>query len=331
MTAHSSARLSPRLLIPAALALLAMLAIAPAQASEHRKPGSQAAKAATVPVKRRTRAAKSTAPEKLVLQSSSALVVDQLSGELLVAKNADVVVPIASLTKLMTGLVVLDAGLPMGEELEISSDDIDREKNTHSRLAVGTRLKRDDMMLLALMSSDNRAAMSLSRNFPGGRPAFLERMNAKARALGMTASHFADPAGLSIRSVSTARDLHRLVTAAYARPEIRRYSTTVSTVVQVKRSLLTFKNSNRLIGKDNDWHIELQKTGFTNEAGRCLVMDTRLKQRRLAMIFLDSDGTMTRYADANRVRRWLERNPGASASTTATTGPAAVTAAAGSS
>jgi len=330
VTAHSSARLLPRLLLPALLAVLAVLAAVPAQASEHRKGGSQAATAA-VPVKRRTKAARPATPEKLVLKSSSALVVDQVSGELLVAKNADAVVPIASLTKLMTGLVVLDAGLPMGEELEISGDDIDREKNTHSRLAVGTRLKRDDMMLLALMSSDNRAAMSLSRNFPGGRPAFLERMNAKARALGMSASHFADPAGLSIRSVSTARDLHRLVTAAYARPEIRRYSTTVSTVVKVKRSLLTFKNSNRLIGKDNDWHIELQKTGFTNEAGRCLVMDTRLKQRRLAMIFLDSDGIMTRYADANRVRKWLERNPTASASTTATTGPAAVTAAAGSS
>lgn len=245
--------------------------------------------------------------ETLSLKSNAALVVDQDTGELVAAKNADLVVPIASLTKLMTGLVVVDSHLPMDEELEISSEDIDTERNTHSRLGVGTRLRRDELLLLALMSSENRAAMALSRNYPGGRPAFLAQMNEKARALGMHSSHFADPAGLSNQSMSTANDLHKLLNAAYSRPLIRSYTTQVESTVVAKGRLLTFINSNRLVRSSDNWDIELQKTGFTNEAGRCLVMQVNVKQRRLAMIFLDSNGTMTRYADAARVRKRVER------------------------
>ena len=239
--------------------------------------------------------------------SSVALVIDQDTREVLFRKNDSAVLPIASLTKLMTGLVVVDSHLPMDEELEISNDDIDTERNTHSRLGVGTRLRRDELLLLALMSSENRAAMALSRNYPGGRPAFLAQMNEKARALGMHSSHFADPAGLSNQSMSTANDLHKLLNAAYSRPLIRSYTTQVESTVVAKGRLLTFINSNRLVRSSDNWDIELQKTGFTNEAGRCLVMQVNVKQRRLAMIFLDSNGTMTRYADAARIRRQLER------------------------
>lgn len=239
-------------------------------------------------------------------KSNAAFVVDEDTGEALAQKNPDTVMPIASLTKLMTGLVVVDSKLPMDEVLEIGSEDIDTFRNTHSRLTVGTRLRRDEMLLLALMSSENRAAMSLSRHYPGGRPAFIAQMNAKAKALGMSATHYADPAGLSNDSVSTARDLHRLVGAAYAQPILREYTTQTDAVVTVNGRELTFLNSNRLVRGDNDWDIDLQKTGFTNEAGRCLIMHVNMLSRRLAMIFLDSNGTMTRYADAARVRRMLE-------------------------
>lgn len=239
-------------------------------------------------------------------KSNAAFVVDEDTGEALAQKNPDTVMPIASLTKLMTGLVVVDSKQPMDEMLEIGSEDVDTFRNTHSRLTVGTRLRRDEMLLLALMSSENRAAMSLSRHYPGGRPAFIAQMNAKAKALGMTATHYADPAGLSNDSVSTARDLHRLVGAAYAQPILREYTTQTDAVVTVNGRELTFLNSNRLVRGDNDWDIDLQKTGFTNEAGRCLIMHVNMLSRRLAMIFLDSNGTMTRYADAARVRRMLE-------------------------
>lgn len=242
----------------------------------------------------------------LSLKSNAAIVVDQDSGETLYAKNADVVMPIASLTKLMTALVVVDARLPMDEMLEISSDDVDREKHTHSRLTVGTKLTRGQMMLLALMSSENRAANALSRGYPGGRPAFLAQMNAKAKSLGMKSSYFADPAGLSSKSVSTARDLLRLVSAADAEDLIRDYTTRPEANVRVGKQQLTFISSNRMIRNSRDWDIGLQKTGFTNEAGRCLVMRATTLNRKLSMVFLNSFGTMTRFADAGRVRRHLQ-------------------------
>jgi serine-type D-Ala-D-Ala endopeptidase (penicillin-binding protein 7) len=242
----------------------------------------------------------------LRLKSNAVLVIDQDTGETLAQKNADRVLPIASLTKLMTALVVLDSAQPLDEMLEISREDIDRVKRTQSRLSVGTRLTRDEMLLLALMSSENRAASALSRHYPGGRTAFIARMNQKARELGLTATHFADAAGLSRHSVSTARDLYRLIEAADAHPLIRDYSTQLRGTVKVKGRRLEFINSNRLVRGRNDWDIGLQKTGFTNEAGRCLVMQANVLGRRVAMVFLNSNGTLTRYADAARVRRSLQ-------------------------
>lgn len=241
------------------------------------------------------------------LRSFAVLVVDQDTGESLISKNADVVVPIASLTKLMTALVVLDAHLPMDEMLEIDNDDIDRERHTRSRLAVGTRLSRADMLLLALMASENRAAMALSAAYPGGRTAFITHMNAKARALGMTSSHFADPAGLSNETTSTARDLLRLVNAADAQAVIRDDSTREEGTVLVRRHAMRFVNTNRMVRNSRDWDIELQKTGFTNEAGRCLVMRATTLNHTLSMVFLNSVGTLTRFADARRVREHLEQ------------------------
>jgi D-alanyl-D-alanine endopeptidase (penicillin-binding protein 7) len=251
----------------------------------------------------------------LALGSNAALIIDQDSGEMLLAKNADEVAPIASLTKLMTAMVVVDSKLPMDEELQITDEDTDKVKHTHSRLTVGTRLTRGKMLLLALMSSENRAAMSLSRNYPGGRKAFVAQMNIKAKALGMNSTHYADPAGLSDDSVSTARDLHRLLTAAYAQPLIRADSTHTEEVVRVGRHDVTFMSTNRLVRKQSsDWDIQLQKTGFTNEAGRCLVMQVKVMGHRLSMIFLDSVGTLTRFADAQRVRQHLQLEANAVAS-----------------
>ena len=268
---------------------------------------AKAHRAVPAPPSRGTQLGLHRTRDELALKSSVALVVDQDSGEVLVAKNPDVVLPIASLTKLMTALVVLDAAQPLDELLEIGREDVDTYKKTHSRLRVGTKLTRDDMLLLALMSSENRAAMALSRHYPGGRTAFLARMNAKAWALGMTATRFADSAGLSPHSVSTARDLNRLLIAAYSKPLIRRYSTQLEGEVRVGRSRLAFINSNRLVRKQGDWDIGLQKTGFTNEAGRCLMMQAQVLGRRLSMVFLDSTGTLTRYADAARVRQQLKQ------------------------
>lgn len=242
----------------------------------------------------------------LALKSGAALVIDQDTGETVALKNADEVRPIASLTKLMTGLVVVEAKQPMDEVLEITDQDVDAIRHTYSRLVVGTKLTRENMLLLALMSSENRAAMALSRNYPGGRPAFIAQMNRKARELGMNSTHYADPAGLSNDSVSTARDLHKLVTAAYAQPLIRADTTQTETLVKVRGRLQTFVNSNSLVRGSGDWDIRLQKTGFTNEAGRCLVMQVNMLSRRLAMIFLDSNGKMTRYADAARILRMIQ-------------------------
>jgi D-alanyl-D-alanine endopeptidase (penicillin-binding protein 7) len=247
------------------------------------------------------------AAETLSLKSNAALVVDQDTGESLFAKNADVVMPIASLTKLMTALVVTDARLPMDEMLEISNDDVDREKHTTSRLPVGTRLSRGEMMLLALMASENRAAMALSRGYPGGRKAFLSQMNEKARSLGMSKTYFADSAGLSSLTVSTARDLLRLVAAADAQEQIRKDTVQPEATMRIRKQTLTFVNTNRMVRNNRDWDIELQKTGFTNEAGRCLVMRATTLNRNITMVFLNSFGTLTRFADAGRVRKHLER------------------------
>lgn len=245
--------------------------------------------------------------DQLALKSSVALIVDQQTQEVLFAKNSDAVLPIASLTKLMTALVAVEAHLPLDETLEITQHDVDTEKHSQSRLAVGTKLTREDMLLLALMSSENRAASALGRNYPGGSTAFVAAMNRKAQALGMQHSQFADATGLSSRNVASAADLVRLTNAAYKEPLIREFSTRKEHTVQPGRHLMTFGSSNRLIRYDRDWDIGLQKTGFTNEAGRCLVMQATVEERPLVMVFLDSTGTLTRFADAARVRKWLQQ------------------------
>jgi len=240
----------------------------------------------------------------VALKSQSVLVVDADSGEILAAKNADAVVAVASLTKLMTALVVLDAGQDLEEELQITREDLDTYKRTPSRLPFGARVRRGDLLLLALMASENRAALALSRHYPGGREAFVAQMNATATHLGMTNTRFTDAAGLSASNRSTARDLRLLLDAANAQPLIQEYSTRPSHTLRVGKQRLRFISSNRLV-RGARWDIELQKTGYTNEAGRCLVMQATVEGRRLAMIFLNSVGKLTRYGDAARVRQGL--------------------------
>jgi len=237
---------------------------------------------------------------RLAVKSKIALVVDANTSEELLVKNADRVVPIASITKLMTAMVVLDAELPLGEILKISNDDRDLVMGTISRLRIGWALSREDMLHLALMSSENRAAAALSRYYPGGRPAFIKAMNAKAAELGMTKTHFVNPNGLTNENVSTAYDLAKLVRAADQYPLIREFTTDPRYDVRIGRYILPYVNSNRLVGRP-DWDIEVQKTGFTNEAGDCLVMRVNWGGRSLIMIFLDAYGKLTRFADARRV------------------------------
>jgi D-alanyl-D-alanine endopeptidase (penicillin-binding protein 7) len=244
--------------------------------------------------------------DELDIKSSVALVVDQQTGQVLYAKNADAELPIASLTKLMTALIVVEAGLPLDQMLEITREDVDTEKHSQSRLAVGTKLSREDMLLLALMSSENRAASALGRHYPGGKAAFVMAMNRRASSLGMKHSRFSDSTGLSARNVSTAEDLVRLTNAAYQHALIRDFSVRKAHTVKARQQRLQFGTSNRLV-RSGGWDIGLQKTGFTNEAGRCLIMQATVDDRPLAMVFLDSTGTLTRYGDASRVRTWLRQ------------------------
>ena len=237
---------------------------------------------------------------RYALRSKIALVVDGATSRELLVKNADRLVPIASITKLMTAMVVLDAKLPMGEMLKISDDDVDLEMGTGSRLRVGWALSREDMLHLALMSSENRAAAALSRYYPGGRPAFIQAMNDKATELGMTKTHFVNPNGLTSENVSSAYDLVKMVRAAAQYPLICQFTTDPHYNVRIGRYVLLYINSNRLVGRP-DWNIEVQKTGFTNEAGRCLVMQVEAEGRSLIMVLLDAYGTLTRFADARRV------------------------------
>ena len=206
----------------------------------------------------------------------------------------------------MTGLVVLEAGQDMNEILEVTSDDVDTEKNSGSRLRVGSKLSRADMLHIALMSSENRAASSLGRHYPGGLPAFVAAMNAKASSLGMRDTHYVDSTGLSSRNVASAQDLAKLVHAAYAQPLIRQYSTDTKYAVAPGGRTLQYNSSNKLTS-NSDWEIGLQKTGYISEAGRCLVMQAMIKGRAVVMVFLDSKGKYSRFADAGRIRNWLER------------------------
>ena len=248
-------------------------------------------------------AASAAAP--LNLGSSAALVMDEQSGEVLFGKNAASILPIASITKLMTAMVVLDAMLDPNEPLTVTNDDVDWLRSSHSKLAVGVTLTRDEMLRLALMASENRAAHALGRNYPGGTPAFVEAMNNKAQSLGLQGTRYADPTGLSSTNVSTAEDLGKMVRAAHDYPEIREYSTMTNFNVTANGRPLAFRNTNALV-MSPDWEIGLSKTGFINEAGRCLVMQTRLAGRAVVIVLLDSWGRYTRTADAARIRKWLE-------------------------
>jgi D-alanyl-D-alanine endopeptidase (penicillin-binding protein 7) len=243
--------------------------------------------------------------DPLALHSNAALVVDQNNSQILFEKNSRIALPIASLTKLMTALVVVEARQDMNEVLEVTADDIDREKNSTSRLRVGAQVTRANMLHIALMSSENRAASALGRNYPGGLPAFVAAMNAKAKALGMTDARYVDSTGLSSQNVASARDLSRIVVAAYQHPVIREYSTSHKYAVGAGRRLLQYVNSNRLVASSN-WEIGLQKTGYITEAGRCLVMQARIDGRPVVMVFLDSKGKDSRLGDASRVRKWLQ-------------------------
>jgi D-alanyl-D-alanine endopeptidase (penicillin-binding protein 7) len=243
--------------------------------------------------------------DPLDLKSNAALVLDQSTAEVLFEKNSQVALPIASITKLMTSLVVVEANQNMEEPISVTDEDIDREKFSHSRLRVGSQLTRTNMLHIALMSSENRAASALGRNYPGGLPAFVAAMNAKARSLGMVSTHYVDSTGLSSSNVSTARDLAKLVVAAHHHPLIRQYSTDSKYAVEPGGPMLQYRNSNHLV--DNpDWQIGLQKTGYISEAGRCLVMQTQIEGRPIVMVFLDSKGKTSRLADAGRIRKWLE-------------------------
>lgn len=243
--------------------------------------------------------------DPLDLASSVALVLDQTNSEVLFEKNAGVALPIASITKLMTGLIVVEAQQDMDEVLTITDDDVDREKFTSSRLRVGSRLTRREMLHIALMSSENRAAAALGRNYPGGIAGFVEAMNAKARELGMNDTRYVDSSGLSSRNVASARDLAKLVMAAHQQPLLREFSTTPGAVVAASGRPVQYRNTNYLVSMP-DWDIGLQKTGFINEAGRCLVMQAIIQGRAVIMVFLDAKGKQSRTADAGRMRRWLE-------------------------
>jgi D-alanyl-D-alanine endopeptidase (penicillin-binding protein 7) len=245
--------------------------------------------------------------DPLALQSNVALVMDQATSRILFEKNSNVPLPIASLTKLMTALIIIEARQNMDEVLEVTDDDVDRERHSSSRLRVGSQMTRANMLHIALMSSENRAASALGRNYPGGLPAFVAAMNAKAKALGMTDTHYVDPTGLSSRNVASARDLAKVAVAAYQHPIIREYSTDPKYLVEtgVGGHSLQYINSNRLVA-NSDWEIGLQKTGYITEAGRCLVMQAKIEGRPVVMVFLDSKGKDSRLGDAGRIRKWLE-------------------------
>jgi D-alanyl-D-alanine endopeptidase (penicillin-binding protein 7) len=246
--------------------------------------------------------------DSLDLKSSVALVIDQNTNEVLFRKNELAVLPIASITKLMTGLLVSESKLPMNELVAITQADVDTEKGSTSRLRVGTELSRGELLHLALMASENRAAHALGRSFPGGLSVFVDLMNAKARTLGMMDTSYVEPTGLSSKNQSSARDLATLVNFASEDPLLRELSTSTGYQVAVGRRTLHFNNTNRLV-RNPQWDIGLQKTGYISEAGQCLVMQAKVAGRQLIMIFLDSAGKLSRIGDAERVRRWLESTP----------------------
>lgn len=245
--------------------------------------------------------------QKLSLRSAAAIVQDAETGEILYGKNPSAVAPIASITKLMTAMVVLDAGLDLDQVITISTEDMDALRGTHSRLKPGASLSRDELLRLALMASENRAAAALARTYPGGIDAFRNAMNHKAQMLGMNGAHFDDATGLSSANVASAEDLVKMVRAAHRYERIRDYTTTTGAEVNVAGRPLSYHNTNRLVANES-WNIGLSKTGFTNDAGRCLVLQAKLAQRQVIIVLLDSWGKLSRIGDANRIRAWMEAN-----------------------
>lgn len=247
-------------------------------------------------------------PRRLNLHSSTALVMDTREGVILFERDIDKQMPIASLTKLMTAMVVLDANLPMEEPIKISRADRDRLRGSRSRLSYGTTLTREDMLYIALAASENRAAHALARTYPGGREAFVDAMNTKAQILNMRDTHFHDPTGLHSKNVSTAKDLVKLVAAASLYPTIKQMTTSGRDHVTDLRSgwNVEFLNTNRLVRRKS-WQINLSKTGYIADAGHCLVMDTEIDDRPLIVILLNSWGKYSKFGDSNRIRLWLEK------------------------
>jgi D-alanyl-D-alanine endopeptidase (penicillin-binding protein 7) len=286
---------------------------------------SSAAKSRRVPVNRprvTTRSAKRAVPApsgggdsgrdggNLSLASGSALIIDQGRNQVLYQKNSDARLPIASITKLMTAMVVLDAKQPLFEEIEVNEEDVDWLKGSRSRLPLGSRLTRHELLYLALMASENRAASALARSYPGGKPAFVLAMNRMAHELGMTETRFADPTGLDPGNTSTAQDLAQMVRGAYEYPLIRQITTTPSYTLALPRRTtpLEYINTNRLV-RAQTWEIGLSKTGYINEAGRCLVMQADIADRPLLIVLLNGGDRATPFVDVTRLRQWLEKHP----------------------
>jgi D-alanyl-D-alanine endopeptidase (penicillin-binding protein 7) len=269
-----------------------------------RKLGRQTASVASIPSFGQ-KAGLHTSQDNLNLKSSVALVIDQETNEVLFSKNDHAVLPIASLTKLMTGLIINEANLPMDEKITVTQEDVDTEKGSSSRLRVGTELSRGELLHLALMSSENRAAHALGRTYPGGLQVFTSLMNSKAQSLGMKDTHYVEPTGLSSRNQSSARDLAKLVDTAHKYSVLRELTTSPGYQVSVGHRMLQYNNTNRLV-KNPSWDIGLQKTGYISEAGQCLVMQAKVAGRKLIMVFLDSAGKLSRLGDAERVRHWVE-------------------------
>lgn len=241
------------------------------------------------------------------LASAAALMIDINNGKPVYQKNPDRVVPIASITKLMTAMIVLDSKPDMNETIVITQNDVDTIKNSHSRLPVGAKITRQEALLLALMSSENRAAHALARNYPGGTPAFVAAMNKKAKSLGMVKTKFEDPTGLDVDNVSTALDLSKMVIAASKYQSIENATTTSDALFLIGHQMKSYRNTNPLV-RSSTWDIEISKTGYIQEAGRCLVMKATVNNKPMAIVLLDSKGQMSRIGDANRLKQWAEKN-----------------------
>lgn len=299
-------------IVASLLAISSMLVCAPAEAADKKsnQVRTRVTYAQPKAIKTKVRRASIPAPEfnadgDPILRSAAFLVQDQETGAVLLEKNSDAVLPIASITKLMTAMVVLDGQQSLSEQIAVSEDDIDTLRGSSSRLAVGSVLSREDMLRLALMSSENRAASSLARYYPGGVPAFVEAMNRKAVALGLTDTRFYDSTGLNAGNVSSARDLVRMVSNAAHYPLIREFTTTAEYTADVGGRQRAFHNTNPLVASA-DWQIGVSKTGYIRESGKCLVMQAWLKEKSLIIVLLDSVGRFTRVADAARIKKWLD-------------------------